>query len=151
MWDAKASGPNTIGYRFSASATLLNHLAVCQYQSSTVKSTALHDPACMLKKTDTSSAGTSAQGRTLQRTISLATLSHLPFVNVQAGVPDPSSSAGSPMILSPLILTSGNYICSLRHLGITSHVPRVFQGSPRPQSQRVLSGPGSHVLHCSGH
>ena len=105
MWDTKASGPNTIGYRFSASATLLNHLAVCQYQSSTVKSTALHDPACTLKKTDTSAAGTSARGRTLQCTISLAMLSHLPFVNIQAGVPDPSSSAGSPMVLSPLILT----------------------------------------------
>jgi hypothetical protein len=88
-------------------------------------------------------AGTSsARGRTLQRTLSLATLSHLPFANAQAGIPGPSNS-GIPMILSPLILTqlrpaSPSIVLPTYSIPVTPSYEQAGQGAANILLQQVL-------------
>lgn len=96
-----------MGYRLSASGTLLNHLATCKYQTAAVKERATQDPASTLRRPGAQPSRN--QSRNLHRAVTLPNLnnitsfSQLPY-NVAT---ESASNPGSPMVLSPLIMETG--------------------------------------------
>jgi len=103
VWGLKAGGPMTMGYRLSASGTLLNHLATCNHQTAAIKERAIQDPSSTLKRPGAQSSRNLHRAVTLPNLHNIASFSHLPY-NVTA---EGTSNPGSPMVLSPLIMATG--------------------------------------------
>jgi hypothetical protein len=93
-----------MGYRLSASGTLLNHLAACQYQTAAIIEMAIQDPSSTVRRPGAQASRN--QSRSLYRAVTLPNLnitsfSHLPYN-------EGTSNPGSPMVLSPLIMATGS-------------------------------------------
>lgn len=141
-----------MGYRLSASGTLLNHLATCKYQIAAIHERAIQDPACTIRRPGVQASRN--QSRSLQRAVTLPNLnnvtsfSQLPYNVATEGTSNP----GSPMVLSPLIMATGPLGVDSRPMSpaLTIHnsIPTVISSGQDPvasQSNLLFQQPSDSL------